>query len=404
MTAESSAMRPAPILSVDPYSDEILLDPFPTYAEIREAGPVVYLERHGVHAMGRHRDVQAVLKDWRSFSSTGGSGIADIRKPGAWRAPSPIVEVDPPDHTAVRQVMQRIISPAVTRRWREDFAAEADRLVAELAARGTVDGVTDLSEAFVAKVFPDALGLAWSPERRDNLFLLGELNFDGQGPRNARFEETERRAARIQDWSLHAMQRENLAAEGFGQKIFAAADAGEIVPEIAPLLIRSFLRGGLDTSSSTISAALYYLARDPAQYALLRADPDLARNAIEEAMRLETPIPNVGRLTLRDVAVDGVRIPADSKIIIMLASANRDPAAWERPDEFDLTRSTFGHVALGFGIHMCVGQAIARLEGELMLRALARQVAEIRLLEEPVRRLNNNLRSLESLKLRFHKA
>jgi cytochrome P450 len=80
--------------------------------------------------MGRHRDVQAVLKDWRRFSSTGGSGIADIRKPGAWRAPSPIVEVDPPEHTAVRQVMQRVISPAMTRRWREDFGREADRLVA----------------------------------------------------------------------------------------------------------------------------------------------------------------------------------------------------------------------------------------------------------------------------------
>lgn len=401
---EQAIGRPAPVLSVDPYADEVLLEPFAMHDELRRAGPVAYLERYGVYAMGRHRDIQPALKDWETFSSTGGSGIADIRKPDAWRPASPIVEVDPPRHTKVRTALQRILSPAVIRQWREEFEREADRLVDELVETGTFDGVNDLAETYVAKTFPDALGLEWTPQRRENLFLLGELNFDGQGPRNARFEETQRRADLINDWYTNSMKRDAMVPGGFGEKIFKAADAGEIEPEIAPLLVRSFLRGGLDTTTSSISAALYHLAGNPAQFALLRADPTKARAALEEAMRLETPIQTVGRLTMRDVVVDGTLIPADNKVIMVLASANRDPDYWDRANEYDLTRSTLGHLALGNGIHMCIGQMIARLEGESVLKAVAARVSELSLDGEPTRKINNNLRSHKTMPLRVKAA
>lgn len=388
-----------PVLEIDPYTDEVLNEPFAMHEEVRQAGPVGFLKRYGVYVIGRHRDIQPALKDWETFSSTGGSGLADIRKPDAWRPGSPIVEVDPPQHTKVRTAVQRVLSPTVIRAWREEFEREANRLVAELVERGTFDAVDDLAETYVSKTFPDALGLKWSPERRANLFLLGELNFDGQGPRNARYEETQRRADLIIDWYNDSMTREAMMPSGFGEKIFAAADAGDIEPEIAPLLIRSFLRGGLDTTTSSISAALYYLARDPAQFALLREDTSRARAALEEAMRLETPIQTVCRQTMRDIEIDGAMIPNDSKVLMLLASANRDPDFWERPDEFDLNRSTFGHLALGNGIHMCIGQMIARLEGELALKAVATQIRELRLEGEPTRKLNNNLRSLKTVPL-----
>ncbi|AKQ57705.1 Cytochrome P450 107B1 [Bordetella hinzii] len=395
----SQSQLAAPVVDWDPYDDAVLESPFEMHARLRAAGPLVFLERYGVYAMGRHRDIQPALKDWETYSSTSGSGIADIRKPGAWRPGSPIVEVDPPQHTQVRTAVQRILSPVVIRQWRGDFEREADRLVAELVERGRFDGVTDLAETYVATTFPDALGLAPSPQRRENLFLLGELNFDGQGPRNARYLATQARADLIQDWYEASMRREAMLPGGFGEKIFQAADAGAIDPAIAPLLVRSFLRGGLDTTSSSISATLAYLARDPAQFALLREDPGRARAALEEAMRLETPIQTVCRLTMRDVAIDGVAVPRDNKIVMMLASANRDPDFWERPDDYDMTRSTLGHVALGNGIHMCIGQMVARLEGESVLKAVAKHIGELRLEGEPVRKLNNNLRSLKSIPL-----
>lgn len=390
----------APVLEVDPYSDETLADPHAMYAAVRAAGHVGYLSLYGVHVMGRHSSIVPVLKDWETYSSTGGAGLGDIRKPGAWRPASPIVEVDPPEHTKVRQALQRILSPALIRAWREDFEREADRQVGELVEKGSFCGVHDLAEAYVSTTFPDALGLAPSPERRDNLFLLGALNFDGQGPRNARYEATQAKADTIQDWYQAMMRREAMVPGGFGEKIFLAADAGEIEPEVAPLLVRSFLRGGLDSTSSTISAALWYLARDPAQWALLRENPEArARGALEEAMRLETPIQNVCRQTMRDVEIEGVHVPYDSKILILLGSANRDPDRWESPDAYDLARPLLGHVALGHGVHMCIGQMVARLEGEAVLKALAKRATTLTLAGEPTRALNNNLRSLQTLPL-----
>jgi cytochrome P450 len=389
-----------PSIDVDPYEDDVLASPFEMLAQVRAAGPVSFLSRYGVYVMGHHRNVQPALKDWETFSSEGGSGLADIRKPGAWRAPSPIVEVDPPRHTQVRTALQRILSPQVIRAWREDFERAADTLMKGLVAKGSFDGVSDLAEAYVGETFPNALGLKPSPERRANLFLLGELNFDGQGPRNARYEETQRRADRILDWYNASMQRESLDPEGFGCKVFEASDAGLIEPDIAPLLIRSFLRGGLDTTSSAIAAALFHLASNPAQFALLQADPTQARAALEEAMRLETPIQTACRQTTRAVVIEGVEIPADNKVLMLLASANRDPDFWERPDAFDLQRATLGHVALGNGIHMCIGQMIARLEGEAVLKALVYNVRHLEIVAQPERRLNNNLRSLKTLPLR----
>jgi len=397
--------RRSPELDVDPYDEAVLESPYEIHAAIRNAGPVVYLKRYGVYAMGRHRNVQPTLRDWQTFSSTGGSGIADIRKPGNWRPASAIVEVDPPRHTYVRSAMQKVMSPQLIRSWREMFTVEAERLVDELLQKEVVDGVHDLAETYISTTFPPALGLRDSPERRENLFLLGSWNFDAQGPRNARFEATQKQVEEIMPWHDAMMQRENLLPGGFGDRLYQAVDAGDLEPELAPLLVRSFLRGGLDTTSSSISAALWYLSMNPAQYAMLREDPaSRSRPALEEAMRLETPIQTAGRLTVRDVEVDGTLIPRDSKVMMMLASANRDPDFWDRPDEYDMTRSTLGHVALGNGIHMCIGQMIARLEGECLLTALAQRVALISPEGRPVRRINNVLRSLKSLPLRLKAA
>ena len=164
--------------------------------------------------------------------------------------------------------------------------------------------------------------------------------------------------------------------------------------------MRSLLTAGLDTTVYGLGNALFAFASHPEAWAQLRADPGLARQAFEEVLRFESSVQTFFRTTTCETELGGVQLPEGTKILLFLGAANRDPRRWEAPDRFDLTRRASGHVAFGYGIHACVGQMVARLEGEVVLAALARRAERIELAGEPVRRLNNTLRGLASLPLR----
>jgi 4-methoxybenzoate monooxygenase (O-demethylating) len=282
---------------------------------------------------------------------------------------------------------------------REGFAAVADALVERLIAKQTIDAVSELAQPYALKVFPDAVGL--QVDERDALLRYSNLLFNAFGPRNALFERSADGIVAVSEWVMAQCERSALRPGGFGAQVYAAADGGEISQDDAPLLVRSFLSAGLDTAISGIGHALLLLAQHPAQYERLRAEPDLARSAFDEALRMESPSQIFGRTTSRDTELAGVTIPADSKLLCFLGAANRDPRQWAQPDRFDIARRPAGHVAFGVGIHACVGQMIARMEGELILRALAARVCRIELAGAPQHRPNNTLRALASLPLRL---
>jgi cytochrome P450 len=170
-----------------------------------------------------------------------------------------------------------------------------------------------------------------------------------------------------------------------------------LAEEEAPIIARSLLTAGVDTTVSGIGAAVFCLARFPEQFAKLRADPSLARAAFEEAVRYESPVQTFFRTTTRAVEIGGLPVGEGEKVLMFLGAANRDPRHWERPDEYDITRRTIGHVGFGSGIHQCVGQLLARLEGECVLSALARKARSIEITGPLRRRYNNTLRALASL-------
>ena len=120
--------------------------------------------------------------------------------------------------------------------------------------------------------------------------------------------------------------------------------------------MRSFLSAGLDTTVAAIGSALYLLATNPGEWRKLRADPSLAKNVFEETVRMESPIQNLFRTTTRQIELDGLRVPANKKVLLLLASANRNSEHWEEADRFDITRRVQGHVGFGVGFHVCIGQ------------------------------------------------
>ncbi|HEY8358719.1 MAG TPA: cytochrome P450 [Ramlibacter sp.] len=393
-----------PAVDVDPYSDAFLTDPYPGHERLREAGPVAWIPKYGIYAVARHEQVRAVFADHETFISSAGVGLANFRREAPFRPRSLILEADPPDHTKVRAVLARILSPRAAIQIRETFQQEADalleRVVAKAAANGgVVDGVKDLSEVYPLKVFPDAVGVG--TEGRENLLLYGNMIFNAFGPRNERLAKSAELVQPVTDWIMSHCDRENLRPGGFGMQIHEAADRGEITHAEAPLLVRSFLSAGVDTTINGIGNALLCLAQHPAEYEKLRADPSLARPAFEEALRYESSVQTFFRTASRDTELAGVHIPQDSKVVMFLAAANRDARQWPQPDRFDVTRRPSGHMALGSGIHGCVGQVVARLEGELILAGLAKRVQRIELAGEPTRRLNNTLRALATLPLRL---
>lgn len=386
----------APVLDVDPFAETTLVDPYPMHERLREAGAVVYLERYRVWAMARHAEVYAALTDHETFCSSRGAGLSDFHKEKPWRSPSLLLEADPPDHTVTRGAMGKVISASTVRGFRETFRAEAEALADDLVARGRFDAVTDLAERYPVKVFPDAVGLP--VEGRENLLPYGALAFNAFGPRNHLLEHALAGAAPVQQWIWDSCQRDALAPGGLGAQVWESADRGEITHEQAPMLVRSLLSAGVDTTVYGIGNTIQALSANPQQWARLREKPSLARFAFDEALRYESPVQTFFRTTTREVEVAGVRIPEGEKVLLFLGAANRDPRKWG-PDagRMDITRKAAGHVAFGMGIHQCVGQPIARLEVELVLTALAERIDRLKPAGEPVPKLNNTLKGWSSV-------
>ena len=391
----ATANPSVPHLDVDPFSMAFFDDPYPDHARMRDAGPLVYLDKWSIYGVARHAEVHAVFSDPATFCSSRGVGLSDFAKEKPWRPQSIILEADPPEHTRTRAVLSQVLSPTVMKRVREHFAAAAAAKVDELLARKSFDGIADLAEAYPMSVFPDAMGL--KQEGRENLLPYAGLVFNAFGPPNQLRHDAIERSAPHQAYVAEQCQRENLAPEGFGGCIHARVDSGDITAAEAPLLVRSLLSAGIDTTVNGIGAAIYCLARFPEQLARLRADPSLARNAFEEAIRFESPVQTFFRTTTREAEIAGHRIGEGEKVLMFLGSANRDPRRWENADSYDITRRTSGHVGYGSGIHMCVGQLVARVEGEVMMAAIARKVGSIEITGPVKRRYNNTLRGLESL-------
>ena len=393
-------MKPAeaeavPNLAIDPFDKVFLGDPYAYHDMIREAGPVVWLDSVGAFAMARYEEVKDSLRDHEIFCSSRGVGTLDFAKETPFRPPSLLLEADPPLHDRTRSMMNRIVSLKALKELRPRWQAKAEELVHRLVERRRFDAVKDLSEIFPMMIFPDTIGLR--DDGREHLLDYATIVFNAFGPDNDVLREGNEGKEAAIEWVAEACKRDNLKEGGWGMAVFEAADRGECTHEEAERLVRSFLSAGVDTTVNGIGHMVLALAGHPEEYQKLRSNPSLVRRAFEESLRWDSTVQTFFRTTTKRVEVGGAEIPEGQKVLLFLAAANRDPLHWDEPDAFRIERNTSGHVGFGFGIHQCLGQMVARLEGELIGTAIAERVASIRLTGAPVRRLNNTLHAIDSV-------
>lgn len=388
-----------PVWDADPYDEATLADPLGYYAELRARGPVVYIPRYAVLAVGRYEETRAVFSDHARFVSSRGVGLNDFRLGKPWRQPSIILEVDPPDHTRTRKVMARALSPKSVAALKEAFRLAAEALVDRLLAQGRIEAVTECAEAFPTTVFPRAVGMRDVDPRR--LVDYGAMVFNALGPDNRIRRAAMAQAPHVVPWITAACARDRLTGDGLGAMIYAAADAGEIAEDEAGMLVRSFLSAGVDTTVTGIGNALWCLSRHPEAWDRLRADPALARPCFEEVLRFTSPVHTFARTANLTCDIAGAPVEEGAKVLCVLGAANMDPAKWGDPEAFRIDRNPIGHLAFGTGVHGCVGQNVARAELEALLTALAARVARIEPDGPAVWGPNNAVHALDRLPLRL---
>jgi cytochrome P450 len=358
----------------DPYDYEIDTNPHSIWQRMREEQPLYRNDRYGFWALSRFEDVWAAYHDTTTFSSAHGVQLETLDEPV--EHPS-MIFMDPPEHDRLRKLVSRAFTPRRVR----DLEASVTTLVDDYLEAFVGAEQFDYVEQFGALVPPMVIGelLGVPTSDRDQLrhWFDDLLHRDGHttGPSEraitaalATFEYVtamiaERRRAPRDD-VLSALLEAELDDDGTARKL----DEREVVSFVILLA-----GAGVETVARLLSWAAVVLARNPDQRAFLVQDPTLIANGIEELLRYEAPSPVNGRWVTQPFEVYGTVVPAESKILLLNGSANRDPREFDDPDRFDVRRVIKRHITFGYGAHFCLGAALARLEGRIALaRTLAR--------------------------------
>jgi cytochrome P450 len=248
-------------------------------------------------------------------------------------------------------------------------------------------------------VVPDFVG--WPHDQRDHLITWGGATFDILGPVNRRGLKAYPDSLRMLLFARRVVRERSVLEGSMGHDVLTAADEGKLtLAECAPLMI-DYIAPSLDTTISAISNALHLFATHPEQWQLLRKDPSLLSNAINEVLRFESPLRAFARKARRDTEIAGTAIPRGARVLVIYSSANRDEREWDAPELFYIRNDAGRHLAFGNGAHACAGQGLARLETTAMLTALIERVDRIELTGTPAWAMNNIIRRHERLPIKL---
>jgi cytochrome P450/ferredoxin-NADP reductase len=381
-----------PVFDGDLYADAAIRDPHPVYAQLRAMGPVVWLSQHQVYALPRYAEVASVLRQPKRFSSA--RGVSLNERTNRLLVGSTL-NSDPPEHDATRAITSQPLLPGALQAIAPRIRRAADTLVAELVQRGRFDAVSDFAQVLPVTIVAELVGLP--DAARQKMLTWASATFNLFGPENERakaaFDDLRDLKAFLDEYGTP----EKLKPGGWARRIFQVGGERGMPFETCAQLMRDYINPSLDTTISATAQAIKFFADAPDQWALVRQRAELIPNAVDEVVRLATPIRAFTRFVVEDSEIAGVPIPQGARVMVMYASANRDERKFADPDRFDVTRDVHDHLGFGSGVHMCMGMHLARLEIVSLLQSLARRVKTIALAGEPVVAMNNTIRAYASL-------
>jgi cytochrome P450 family 142 subfamily A polypeptide 1 len=373
-------------------------DPYPAFAWMREHAPAYFDEAAGVWGITRYTDIKEISKDPDTFSNAGG-----IRPDGF---PLPMmIETDAPEHVRRRRLVSEGFTPKRIRESEEGIRNVCDAILDRVCEAGTADFVRDIAAPLPMIIIGDMLGVA--PEDRDDLLRWSDDMLKALGsPDPAALDKAANAGAEYAVYINEVAEqrrRDNQSDDLIGTLVHAEIegsklDEGSIIYESLLILI-----GGDETTRHVISGGMYELLRHPDQLAALSADRSLMNSAVEEMLRWVSPIKNMARTMTRDVELHGETLHEGEKLLLLYPSGNRDERVFDRPGEFDITRTPNDHMAFGFGAHFCLGNRLARMELAVMFDRLLDRMPDLALAEdvEPPKRAANFVSGYETMPVVF---
>ncbi len=381
----------------DPFDATIQQCPHPYYATMREEHPVFRVPGTDLYLVTRHDLVVPILRDVETYSNRfGGTSeravddlaqrLAEVQADG-WPLVSTMLTEDPPAHTRYRGLVNAAFSPRRIAAIEPVVRAIAEELVNRFPAEGTVRFVPDFAVPLPVRVIAHILDVP--DDRLDDFKRWSDDSTVGIGARISDDERVRAQRGIVEFQHYFAEQLERRREDPRDDVLSVLASAGADGSGDGPLdmaemlsIVQQLLVAGNETTTKMLTEGARLLIEDPGEWDRLRADPSRAAAVAEEVLRLSTPTQGMFRVVTRDVELEGVRIPAGSRMVIMYAAANRDPAVFPEPDGFDPDRSNRKeHLAFGKGIHFCIGAPLARLEATVAFAVLAERISSWRFAE-----------------------
>jgi len=388
----------------DPTDPRVALDPWPLYAELRREAPI-HRSPRGFWVLARHADCLALLRDRRA-SSDGNKvarelapqGFAEARRRRgaigeAQNDNRPFLFRDPPDHTRLRSLVAKAFTPRMVESLRPRVEATVERLLDTALERGSIDVVEDLAYPLPVEIICEMLGIPSEDHQRFSQWsaaLARGLDPDFLLSDDVVSAREQALVAFAQYFFTILAERRRSPGEDLLSQLVAAEERGDSLTE-GELLSTAILLlvAGHETTVNLISGGILALVQHPDQLEILRTRPPLIKPGVEEMLRWVSPVQFTGRCFLDDVEIQGHEMRTGEFVLALLASANRDPAAFESPERFDVTRTDNHHLGFGFGIHHCLGAPLARLEAEVAVSRLIARAQGIELTGDPIRYREN---------------